>query len=480
MALLLALSPLHSQTWTQLHPAGGPSGAILNAYIGAAGYDSATNRMIVYYSTNPPGFGQPASEVWVVTNANGLGGTPVWTKLSPIGSAPETAALTAGAYDPTTNRLVVYGGCYSNCGFSQSFVFTLTNANGLGGTPEWIVSSVNNPRPRSGHTALLDPATNRLISFGGHLAFFGTDHNDVGVLSNANGSGGPSTWTALNPAGTLPDVRDEAGANYDASTNRMMVFAGNRLNPNHTIDEFNDFWLLAAANGNGVPVWTALNPTGPIPHTRLRHSQVYDAANNRVLVFGGNTEIPCCSSFGDLWQLSGANGTGSPAWTMLPQTGDTPGPNSLHRAVFDAAHQRMIVYGGFDGNGVGHNHLWVLELNPNQHNVCLLYDPAKPVKSGATLPVKLQLCSSSGQNQSDSNLVLHAVQIEGVGNPTNFLVNDAGNSNPDNNFRFESGSGNSGSYIFNLKTTGLTAGNYLLKFTASDGSSVYSAPLVVR
>ena len=318
---------LTGQTWTQLLPAGGPTGRVLDAQVGVTGYDPVSNRLIVYFPTNPAVLSEPPAEVWVLTNANGLGGTPAWIQLTINGTPPATD-YTNGAYDPITNRLIVYGGCYSNCGFAQSDVIALTNANGLGGQPAWTPVSVTNPRPRDGHTAVFDSIHNLMITFGGGLAFYGTDQNDTAVLTNANGAMSPSSWSTLATLGGPPDNREEAGANYDEIRNRMILFAGNRLNSNFTVTEFNDVWTLSNANGlGGLPNWTLLSPTGIPPHTRLRHSQVYDSNNNRMIVFGGSTEVPCCSVFGDLWQLSNANGLGGPsAWTQLTPTGTLPGP----------------------------------------------------------------------------------------------------------------------------------------------------------
>jgi hypothetical protein len=42
------------------------------------------------------------------------------------------------------------------------------------------------------------------------------------------------------------------------------------------------------------------------------------------------------------------------------------------------------------------------------YHVCLLYDPTKAVPSGATGPIKLQLCDSSGNDVSSSTIILHA------------------------------------------------------------------------
>jgi len=59
-------------------------------------------------------------------------------------------------------------------------------------------------------------------------------------------------------------------------------------------------------------------------------------------------------------------------------------------------------------------------------------------------------------------------------------VQDAGNANPDYDFRYDASLGDTGGYIFNLKTTGLATGSYVLKFQAGTDPAIYSAPFQVK
>jgi hypothetical protein len=108
------------------------------------------------------------------------------------------------------------------------------------------------------------------------------------------------------------------------------------------------------------------------------------------------------------------------------------------------------------------------------YNLCLLYDSTRSVKSGATIPIKLQLCDSNGQNLSSASIVVHATNVVLVSTSSSSDIQNTGNSNPDANFRFDNGA-----YIFNLKTTGLS-GSYVMNFTIDGGSQTYSAPFQVR
>lgn len=231
---------------------------------------------------------------------------------------------------------------------------------------------------RVSHTAVFDSPNNLLIAFGGHFAFFGTDHNDIRFLSNANATASPSTWMGLSPLGSPPGIRSAHATAYDRINSRMIVFGGDNLVSTccpYNIVQYNDTWVLSKANGiGGMPTWTQLFPAGPLPNPRGStgaghgHSAVYDEVNDRLLVFGGlEWSNPAQDGvfLGDLWELSHANGLGGmPVWTQLSQSGAVPGPRFTHGAAFDSANQRMIVFGGREpGGGLQTNRVRVLIFN---------------------------------------------------------------------------------------------------------------------
>ena len=112
----------------------------------SAVYDAANNRMIIYDGCGavPTSGGclPIADNVFVLSNANGLGGTPTWTQLFPTGGPPPARQGHQAVYDPSTNSMIVWAG--QNGGGQQcspdafSDVWVLSHANGLGGTPNWV------------------------------------------------------------------------------------------------------------------------------------------------------------------------------------------------------------------------------------------------------------------------------------------------------------------------------------------------------
>jgi hypothetical protein len=185
------------------------------------------------------------SDVWVLSNANGLTGTPAWAQLAPTGSSPSARYGASAVYDPTNNVMLIYGGEAS--GTFPGDLWILSHANGFGGTPAWTQLTVPGAAPagRAYSSAVYDAVNNRMTIFAG-----GTSSgllNDVWVLSNANGLGGTPTWTQLTPSGSIPPApRTSHTAVYDAAANVMTIFGG-LIDPQEI--PANDVFVLQHANG---------------------------------------------------------------------------------------------------------------------------------------------------------------------------------------------------------------------------------------
>lgn len=334
--VLLALTlvgPVAASTWIDLASTGGPPP--LTGYAPTVVRDPATNRLIL--------FGRNSSmqnEVWVLTNANGLGGTPAWTRLSPTGTAPPNRGNHAAVYDPANNRMIIFGGCGGTCYPVLKDVWVLTNANGLGGAPQWIPLSPIGTAPAARHAvaAGYEPATNRLVIFGGHTGSGdgGTTYSDVWVLSHANGLGGSPAWTQLSPAGGPPPGQYAPSFVYDAGNNRLTVSGGSAQGSGSLT---NAVWVLSNANGStGSPVWTNLIAEGAAgsPSPFRGGGASYDTAYNRMMLVLSP----------GAWVATNANGLGGSAnWMQLTPSGGPPsgGAAGSNSAVYDPASNRATV-----------------------------------------------------------------------------------------------------------------------------------------
>jgi sugar lactone lactonase YvrE len=114
-------------------------------------------------------------------------------------------------------------------------------------------------------------------------------------------------------------------------------------------------------------------------------------------------------------------------------------------------------------------------VNYTVYKICALYDQTKAVRAGAVIPIKLFLCNSSGtMDLSNSSIVVHATGLFQKSTSTSDAVIAAGNANPDNDFRFDPTLGSAGGYIFNLRTSGLGTGNWVVQFTVSNDPTLHS------
>jgi len=202
-------------------------------------------------------------------------------------------------------------------------------------------STPGGPGIRADHTAIFDVQGQRMILFGGQDDFF-TYYNDLWELdlSDTTANTAPSDhWTLLNPgtAPNTPSARFGHSAVYDGQNRRMIVFGGQDGTVPPANSYQNDVYVLAL----GTLVWTKQTPTGTPPTPRLGHSAVYDSVNQRMIVFGGND---AAGEKADTFFLSLPAG-GTFAWSAGPSG---PKKRTEHTAIYDSAHQQMIIYGGLD------------------------------------------------------------------------------------------------------------------------------------
>jgi hypothetical protein len=242
-------------------------------------------------------------------------------------------------YDPLRDRLVVFGGRSYAGGSNEVWTFALS------GIPRWqkLTPSGTPPSARAFHSAIFDTLRDRMIVFGG-ADDANVAKNEVWSLSFA----GNPTWTKLTPGGTAPLARQWHAVAYDRARDRMLVSGG--LVAGAAASEV---WALALA---GATTWTKLNPAAGGPGNRYAHAAVYDAANDRLVVFGGIDGAGAAKN--DAWALSlGA----TPAWTLIAATGTPPSTRFGAGALYDRARQRMVLFGG--GTGVpNQNDTWTLSL----------------------------------------------------------------------------------------------------------------------
>ncbi len=320
--------------WTHLVVAGTPPAA--RAGSGAV-WDALHHRVIVFGGRNGSGI---LNDTWSLD----LSGTPTWSPLTPAGAGPvDRTHFTATLDAPpggVQDRMIVFGGNLSGAVYSDTYALSLSGAPG---TETWsVVTTAHQPPARANHAAIYVRDSGRLVMFGGSdgAAYRGeTWQIDIDAAT--------PDWSPFPVAQDRPSPRARHRAIVDEARGRMIVYGGIQRS-----NVLNDVWSLDLA---GTSVWTALAPSGSTPPGRYAHAAVYDAARERMVMFGGATESGFAN---DAWALALS---GSPAWAELTPSGTPPAPRLAHAAIYDPMGDRMIVFGGH-GGGTSYGDTWELSF----------------------------------------------------------------------------------------------------------------------
>ena len=152
-------------------------------------------------------------------------------------------------------------------------------------------------------------------------------------------AGRPAVARGL-PRGLDPGPRSGAATGYDEANDRLIVYGGET--PSGAADT--DVYVLVNASARAArPRGSATRRPAGRGRSRTRRFG-YDPVSNRLVVSGG-CHGSCATPSAETWVLANANGLGgTPAWIRL----DASGPEARFgaAAAFDPAGNRLFVHGG--------------------------------------------------------------------------------------------------------------------------------------
>lgn len=225
-----------------LDTAGGTSGV----------YDPVSNRVVAFggtsYWTN-----DLTNNLRVLSNANGIGDQTYWA-TPPQSGIPPYVTNHSAVYDSASNRMIVFGGSFGDQSISDQ-LWMLSNANAVSGTPAWTQLTPGGDRitGRFGHIAVYDPDLNAMIVYGGHTAPDGVWTNELWVLRNANGTGGTPGWTRIQPQGDSPTGQVSAAIDVQ---HKSVYYLGSQDSAAGPV--YNQVWALNYAPSG--PMVTTIAP----------------------------------------------------------------------------------------------------------------------------------------------------------------------------------------------------------------------------
>ncbi len=282
----------------------------------AMAYDSARGRVVL--CGGEPNIGASTADTW-----DWDGNT--WVQKTPAVS-PSPRAGHAMAYDSARRRLMLFGGYGDDWEEEESYFADTWVSDGN----TWVKRAPGtSPHRRRGHAMAYDSARGRVVLFGGYYADWQGHFQFFADTWEWDGD----TWVQKTPA-TSPPARYNLAMAYDSARGRVVLFGG--YSYDGTGHRLADTWEW---DGD---TWAQRTPETS-PPARDRHALAYDAARQRVVLFGGWTDPAL--RLADTWEWDGDS------WIQR-----TPGMSPLSRAnhamAYDSARGRVVLFGGEGFGGV--------------------------------------------------------------------------------------------------------------------------------
>ncbi|GAB4206452.1 MAG: hypothetical protein OHK0013_23160 [Sandaracinaceae bacterium] len=267
-------------------------------------------------------------------------------------AAPDPRGELSGVLDRARGRIVVYGGNTAApvmCMPMYNLVDEMW-AFHLDCNSWERLDATGGPGVRARHGVALDTERNRMILFGGRLR----ESGGFGSYVNFNDIWAydleADTWSELATNGGPPPARSSPALQYDAARDRVILFGGNSSTSGLTLTGMGDTWSFDLASGT----WTEITSAGPSP--RLFHASA--VAGDRMYVFGGTPDFDG-PFLNDLWALDLTTDT----WSEVTTTGDVPDTRFGAEMVYDAAGNRIFLLFGHDDTALGNrNDVYALDL----------------------------------------------------------------------------------------------------------------------
>lgn len=191
----------------------------------------------------------------------------------------------------------------------------------------WLpVAASERTDARYGAGVAVDARRDLLMVFGGGTLALGTETDTHWIRAG-------DAWF-LHEQLPRPPARLFPGFAHDPAADRFVLFGGAASSGVR-----GDTWTFAAGS------WQFWQQAAAGPSARERMSMLYDPLRRRIVMFGGRSGSgPSAVPLGDLWAFEASG------WVPLPMTGG-PTPRFGATVAYDAANDRIVLFGGDTGSG---------------------------------------------------------------------------------------------------------------------------------
>ena len=300
-------------------------------------WDSLHNSIIIQGGIPgyPTSAGEPLNDTWVYDISVGT-----WSRMA---DGPRRASH-AGVWDSQNNQMLIFGG------------YSASGAQGQSGEV-WAFDPATNTWTKKGggsvaradHSAVWDPLNKQMLVFGGDAGLWET--NDLWAYKPST-----NTWSQKT-SGATP--RKNQAACWDSRDGMMLIFGGypdkrDTWAYNPSTDQWTQYATLPGWSNDAGAVWDAENGQmvvmfnqemwtfNPATNTYEQYyyfplwgspdTMVWNTRNSRIYYCAGAPYFYSFQQSSHVWRSE---------WGGYPELG--------HSAVWDTAHQQMILFGGESG-----------------------------------------------------------------------------------------------------------------------------------
>ncbi len=382
-----------SITWTTLKAngtAGNPSIRSGTCMI----YDSVNNRLVISSGYSGSAY---LNDVWQYSISGGS-----FAQITPTGTAPGGRELGSIGYDVVNQRAIITGGWQGSSATNRNDVIQLSLTSG---SEAWTQIKSNDTAnqgyiPISSSNGAVDTSRNLMVM----SMMYTYDSTDKYTYAfDLNDTSTSASVYSLNIVDYF-HTRDAPAFTYNSTSGEMVLINGySGMDDDATIargDHVSEVWAYDRTNNKWR--WAAKGPFN-IPQCEGALA-VYDAANDRIIFFGGLTGSSQRTN--DVWQLK-ADMHGMYQATKLTPTGTAPTARWLMAGCYDAAHQRLVLWGGQATGGTVLSDVWALSLTQGSE----AWTQLSPTGTGATAVWQSCFAYDSGNNR----LYIHAGTTNAAG-----------------------------------------------------------------
>lgn len=156
-----------------------------------------------------------------------------------------------------------------------------------------------------------------------------------------------NSWREMNQS-SHPSARMYSSMAYDSLVDRIILFGG------YDGSALGDTWSYDLNTNSWEDLKSSVEPS-----PRYWHAMSYDSESDRVILFGGTPDGNL--RLNDTWAYDYLSNT----WINITPA-IAPSPRNSHAMAYDSQNDKIILFGGGIGTGIGNNETWTYDYNANK------------------------------------------------------------------------------------------------------------------